>query len=181
MDQHSPSRLMSREAQNSGMGIVVGLQKMRKPIGAMAGDVADTAYASMSNSLSSLNALVSSDIDANPTIAPVLDLTNVQNGVNGLNSMMNSGMLRMDSTATLASVVDASGVNGFTQSLSKSNQSISKDTIKAIGEIRGNISELQEAILRMGVYINGGALVGQIVDGIDTQLGIRQGYKGRNM
>lgn len=181
MDQHSPSRLMSREAQNSGMGIIVGLQKMRNPIRTAAGDVADTAYNSMSNSLSSLNALVSSDIDANPTIAPVLDLTNVQNGVNGLNSMMNSGMLRMDSTATLASVVDASGVNGFTQSLSKSNQSISKDTIKAIGEIRGNISELQEAILRMGIYINGGALVGQIVDGIDTQLGIRQGYKGRNM
>lgn len=181
MDQHSPSRLMSREAQNSGMGIVVGLQKMRNPIRTAAGDVADTAYNSMSNSLSSLNALVSSDIDANPTIAPVLDLTNVQNGVNGLNSMMNNGLLRMDSTATLASVVDASGVNGFTQSLSKSNQSISKDTIKAIGEIRGNISELQDAILRMGIYINGGALVGQIVDGIDTQLGIRQGYKGRNM
>lgn len=180
----SPSKEMIRSIHFVGRGVMVGLKKITGPVRVASKAFADDAYGSLSDSLYQMNNAISADmldIDTNPTIAPVLDLTNVRNGVNGLNTMLDEGMLKMDATANMASVIDSSGVSGFTDTLSKSNQSLNKDTLSAMSEIKDTVSELKQAMLGMGFYINEGALVGQLIEGIDNQLGIRQGYKGRNM
>jgi len=180
----SPSKVMIRAMHFVGRGATKGLKQIITPVKAASKDFTEKAYGSLSDSLYQMNDIISSemlDIDSNPTIVPVLDLTNVRDGVNGLNTMLDDGMLKMDSTANMVSAIDSSGVSGITDTLSKSNQSLNRDTLTAMEEIRGTVAELKQAMLGMGFYINEGALVGQLIEGIDNQLGIRQGYKGRNM
>ena len=177
----SPSRRMKKSGRFTVQGLIEGFKEMRRPLEATASDVADSAYYSMAYALDAINASINSDLVASPTVYPVLDMSDVYYGMNQINSMIGSQAMALNTSAELATSIETSGVLGFSQQLSKSNQSLNADTIRAINNIQGDISRLEDAILNMGFYINDGALVGQIVGGIDRQLGVRQGYKGRNM
>lgn len=87
---HSPSRVFAEIGRYTDEGFVNGVKAYARKVSDAIVDMGKGAVGAMSDTLSNIADLVGSDIDAEPTIRPVMDLSNIQNGANQLFSMMKS-------------------------------------------------------------------------------------------
>lgn len=84
----SPSRVFAEMGVYSAEGLVKGLEQSSAMVGKSAEGVADTAVASLKKSLSSMSNMVISDMDMQPVIRPVLDLTDIKRGAGKLGTLL---------------------------------------------------------------------------------------------
>ena len=84
----SPSRKFIEIGKYSDQGLAVGLSKYTGVVTSAAKDVGSDAVSTLSKSLSGISKIITDDIDSNPTIRPVLDLTDVKSGVGSIDSML---------------------------------------------------------------------------------------------
>lgn len=87
---HSPSRVFAEIGRYTDEGFINGVKAYAGKVSDATVDMGKGAVGAMSDILSTIADLVSSDIDTEPTIRPVMDLSNIQNGANQLFSMMKS-------------------------------------------------------------------------------------------
>ena len=99
----SPSRVFMKLGEQTDEGFVKGLEGYSSKVGKAAEGVGSEAIDGIKSSISQIADAVNSDIDAEPTIRPVLDLTDIQNGSKKIGDMMGG----MSGTAKLA--YDTSG------------------------------------------------------------------------
>lgn len=84
---NSPSKEFAKIGRYSDEGLVVGLKSYSGKVADAAAGVGKTALNSMKNTIAGIANAVNSDIDSQPTIRPVLDLSNVETGTRRLSSM----------------------------------------------------------------------------------------------
>ena len=84
---NSPAKEMIFIGQGIDEGIVVGLEKYKGAVVSASEEVGDSAIKSISNAISGISDAIDSDIDSQPTIRPVLDLSNIESGANAINGM----------------------------------------------------------------------------------------------
>ena len=90
---HSPSRVFIEIGKYTGEGFVVGMDKTARAVALSAEDMAKGAIDNVRNSVSKIAEAVNTNIDAQPTIRPVLDLSNVASGARTLNGMLDNSQL----------------------------------------------------------------------------------------
>ena len=88
-DSNSPSKLAIQSGKWLGEGYAIGIDKMGRMVGVAGNDLGRTATDSLSYSIARISDMISSDIDSQPTIRPVLDLSDVESGAATLGSMLN--------------------------------------------------------------------------------------------
>lgn len=86
---HSPSRVFAEIGKFSMMGFANGLDKFSSLSSASAINAGNNAMNSLTSAMANISDIVSGEMDMNPTIRPVLDLSDVQNGSKQLYGMMN--------------------------------------------------------------------------------------------
>ena len=84
----SPSRVFAEMGRYVDEGFVVGMQAYAGRVVGATEDLGRSAVGSMANAVKSISDVIDDNIDAQPTIRPVLDLTNVESGAGRLNSML---------------------------------------------------------------------------------------------
>ena len=127
---HSPSKKGIEAGMYLDEGLAVGLYKYADTAGDAAEDVAKETMGSLSDALSSASDILDGDIDSQPTIRPVLDLSNIEAGADKINSLL-----------TLNPSVSAmTNVGAISSSMSK-NQNGDFDIIAAIRDLGKKISE----------------------------------------
>ena len=119
---HSPSKRAAEAGRYIDEGLAVGLSKYADVAGNAATDVAKETSNSLSDALSGIPDSV--DMDTQPTIRPVLDLSDVKNGANKVNDLFGLS----------PSVGVLSNVNAISSSMGK-NQNGSYDVISAIKDL----------------------------------------------
>lgn len=106
---HSPSTVAAEAGMFIDKGLALGLDKFAGTVSDSAEGVGETAMDSLSNAISGISDMVSEDIDSSPTIRPVLDLTDIQNGEKKLSKMLNQGQtISVDSASIKASTISNS-------------------------------------------------------------------------
>lgn len=85
---HSPSTVFAEFGQYLDEGLVVGLNKYSGKVSDSAEGVGKDAIKSMSGAISGISSAVDSDIDNQPTIRPVLDLSNIESGANTIGDLL---------------------------------------------------------------------------------------------
>jgi len=85
---NSPSKLFYRIALGIGEGIEYALGDSALGVKNSAGDLADTASSGFGNIMAKVYEVINSDMDMQPTIRPVLDLTDVNSGVSSIGAML---------------------------------------------------------------------------------------------
>ena len=80
MDAHSPSRLFMKIGSYIPQGFAIGIQNGENA-------VTESANTMISNTIAKVADAIDNGIDAEPTIRPVLDLSNVETGTKRLNAM----------------------------------------------------------------------------------------------
>jgi hypothetical protein len=83
----SPSKVMIENGEYIGEGFVIGISRWLNRANEAGKNLSSSAVDSASLALDYINRLVSSDIDTDMTIRPVLDLTDVETGMRGIDSL----------------------------------------------------------------------------------------------
>jgi tape measure domain-containing protein len=99
-------------------------------------DMADSARKGLSKAISKVADVINSDMDTQPTIRPVLDLTDIRNGASSINSMFNSTptMGVMSNLSAISSGMNAARQNGVNSDVVSAIDNLRKD----LGNVGGN-------------------------------------------
>ena len=87
---HSPSRLFKGIGQYCDLGLVNGFKEYSSKVSNASRSVGKDAFNNMKRTLSNIADNVNENIDAQPTISPVMDLSDVINGTSQLNSLLSN-------------------------------------------------------------------------------------------
>ena len=131
----SPSKLTILAGKWLGEGLIIGMDKMGEKVYRTGYALGEGATKTISSAISRVADIVNSDIDSQPTIRPVIDLSDVRSGVSAI-----SGMLNLDSQvgvranlAAISSTMNHRGQNGLNEEVVSAINKLRKD----IGNIRG--------------------------------------------
>ena len=128
---NSPSKLTILAGKWLGEGLIVGMEKMTNLVYKSGSELGSTATDTISNAIRNLSTAVDTDIDTQPTIRPVLDLTDISSGMNTLNGMLN----------TNSSVGVLANVNGINMMMNNRSQNGGNtDVISAIDRLRSDFN-----------------------------------------
>ena len=129
LDIHSPSRVMMEVGKYVDEGLVIGMDRYSSKVAKSAGYVADKIIDNFTKPLSAINDLV--DVDMNPVITPVLDLSNIQANSRRLNSMIpGNGNIALSTGAA----------NMITSSMGSVQNGVSNaEVVSAIKDLKNNM------------------------------------------
>jgi tape measure domain-containing protein len=88
LDEHSPSKVGYRIGDFFGLAFVNAIGKYSSISYRVGSEMAESAKEGLSKAVSNISDIIALDIDLEPTIRPVLDLSNIQNGTNRLHRIM---------------------------------------------------------------------------------------------
>lgn len=108
LDEHSPSKVGYEIGDFFGIAFVNAIADNTKRAYNASADMANSAKTGLKSAFDKIGRIISGEVDVNPTIRPVLDLTNVRSGANAI-----SGMLGLQpSVGVLANVGAVSSMMG---------------------------------------------------------------------
>lgn len=132
LDEHSPSKVFHKIGAFAGQGFVNGLGSYVDASGEESSNMAKKAIESIRKAMNRVADVVNDDMVTQPTIRPVLDLSNVSSGVNYMNSMLNrSGGL------SLATNIGNLGV------YNKNQNGTANDIVYAIKRLSDKVDNLE--------------------------------------
>lgn len=105
---HSPSKAFFSLGVNSGQGMINGVDSMASAVAKSSENVGKAAILAMSKSIAGMSDLIGGEINVNPTITPVLDLSNVKKNASKISSMFGLEPINVGFTTQQANIVAAS-------------------------------------------------------------------------
>ena len=110
---NSPSKRAMWSGEDTGEGFVIGLDSMSKSVYKSGYSMGEEGIAGISNSISRISDVINSDIDAQPTIRPVLDLSDVKAGAGAINGMLDANPVGiMANIGSISTMMNRRGQNG---------------------------------------------------------------------
>lgn len=121
----SPSRMFAKLGEYTDAGFVKGLESGER-------DIYDTATDIMSKTIKDIYAALNSDVETQPTIRPIMDLTDIQNGANKIGNIMNgysiAGSLQL--------------ANATANAMNRSASYVNDSTLNAINKLQDTLSNM---------------------------------------
>ena len=167
---HSPSRVFMRLGRFVTLGFAEGIGNTIGAATQASKDTGEAAIMSMRETIKRMSLEAADTLDASPRITPVLDMSNLTQGMNEINGMFDTtrsyklGAI----TSTEANAATSRKVNAVYQNGSGFDDS---NTVASINSLRGELAGLKDSISGMQVVMDGRALVGQIATPMDKALG----------
>ena len=179
LDEKSPSKAMFQVGKFADQGLINGMIFLKEAVGDSAYEVATGAVDTISAVLNDVSSIIdgSLDFDSSPTITPVLDLSNIQNGTNAIDGMLSGTRSFAFATANSAQFE----ANRLAQMNKIQATTTNADVVAALGLLRGDVNNLNESFLGTQVVLDSGALVGATARQMDNALGRIKVYKGRGI
>ena len=133
LEEHSPSKKAYEIGDYFGLGFVNALDDYSRKSYMAGSEMANSARRGLSNAISKIDNIIASDIDAQPTIRPVIDLDDIKSGTNSINSMLNS----------VSSPSVSANVNAINSMMNQRNQNgVNGDVISAINDLRKDLGNI---------------------------------------
>lgn len=176
----SPSKVFMRLGRFVTLGFAEGIGNTVGAATQASKETGEAAIMSMRETIKRMSLEAADSLDASPRITPVLDMSNLTQGMNEINGMFDTtrnyklGAI----TSTEANAATSRKVNAVYQ-----NGSIFDDsnTVASINSLRGELAGLKDSISGMQVVMDSRALVGQIATPMDKALGqkVLAGRRGK--
>lgn len=101
---NSPSRVFKEIGSGVPEGFAMGISMLSRSVTGATQDMADNAVDGAKTAMLQVTSALSSDMDVNPTIRPVLDLSDIKNGARSIDGMFGN-------TVPMSVVGNANGIN----------------------------------------------------------------------
>lgn len=118
---NSPSKLAIIAGKYLGEGLVIGINSMNNSAYKAGYGIGNKASTALSDAMTKVYDILNSDFDMNPTITPVLDLSNVHKGVGQMNGLLNTRRLTASVSTNMSGVGTFRTVGGYLGGNSTSN------------------------------------------------------------
>ena len=193
---HSPSRIMARLGGFVTEGLAIGIEGNTELVANASENLASTAISGLKDAIKAATNLTDLGIDINPTITPVLDLSNIEAGSTQLDKLTNGwNGVGISTSSTLAS----SAANSFNKtSMAKASMALetqnglsllksainsleSRESDEKLDTIVGMMTEFMPLIGQGQVVLDTGATVGALAPRMDVELGRRASMRGRHV
>ena len=193
---HSPSRIMARLGGFVTEGLAIGIEGNTELVANASENLANTAISGLKDAIKAATNLTDLGIDLNPTITPVLDLSNIEAGSTQLDNLTNGwNGIGISTSSTLAS----SAANSFNKtSMAKASMALetqnglsllksainsleSRESDEKLDTIVGMMTEFMPLIGQGQVVLDTGATVGALAPRMDAELGRRASMRGRHV
>lgn len=172
----SPSKVAIQNGKFYDQGLALGVIGNSNIVENAGRKTADSLLNTMRSIIGSIGDAINSDMDLNPTITPVLDLSEIQNGTNSLNGMFGNRSF---------SLASANGIRFEANRLEAMNKletaTTNADVVAALGLLRGDVNNLNDSMGGLQVVMDSGQLVGAISRPMDNALGRQNMYKKRGI
>lgn len=175
---HSPSRVMAGIGEYLSLGLAQGITDETDSVVQGVQDVSDTALSTMMDLAQRVGDIASDDFEYEPSIQPVVDMSDVQNGVDWLNdTLFQNGTVALNAERTAglaANVVRKAEVTKAQQEeANKADQKANPnaDIVSSVEALGEHIDSIARAVANMKVQMNGRKLVGEIINDVDEGLG----------
>lgn len=153
---NSPSRVFKEIGKYTAEGMAVGLDKYAYMAENSASAIAEGVLNNVKDPLSNVSKILNDEIDVNPKITPVVDLTSVKNGARLLNGMIGSQDMKINArTGMLAGTV------GQIQ-----NGTDNSDVIAAIKDLKDGLNTNGPSYTINGITYDDGSNVTSAVEAL---------------
>ncbi len=142
LNEHSPSKVFYKIGDFAGIAFVNALADYGQKAYKSGAEIASNARSGLSDAIRRIGSMIDSGMDANPTIRPVLDLTDIQSKTRMIGRMLNN-------TATLESSVNLGSISSM-MSLHNQNK-VNDDIVMAINKLRKDLGNVGST----SYYVNG--------------------------
>ena len=158
LGEHSPSKVFYRVGDYAGQGFINALSDYGDKSYSASAMMARSAKQGLSDSISKIKDIIGSDIDAQPTIRPVLDLSDLKTGIGAVNGLFNS-------RESLGVVANVGSINA------RMNRSIqngtNSDVVSAIDQLRKDLSSNMGNVYNIdGVTYDDGSNISEAVQAL---------------
>lgn len=133
LNEHSPSKVFYEIGDYAGLGFVNALDDYVGEAGKAGSTLAGSSIDGLKSAMSLVNDIINSDVSSQPTIRPVLDLSNVKSGANSIGSMLNGRRTISVDTRYIDAVAASMG--------GRQNGGGNDDIVKAIKDLRKDLAD----------------------------------------
>jgi hemerythrin superfamily protein len=150
----SPSKYGKETGNYIGQGLIIGIEEYSSRVYDTSSNVGKLAVNGLNEAVASMSSLIETGIDSQPTIRPVLDLSNVQNGISSMNSMFdNSSIGVLSNLRTVSSEMNSRNQNGR-----------NSDVVSAINKLGNTLNDSPKNTYNInGITYDGDSTVNQAV------------------
>ena len=133
LDINSPSKVFYGIGDYSGQGFVNALNDYGSKSYDAGSEMANSARNGLSDAISKVNDYLNSDMDTQPTIRPVLDLSDVKSGAGTINGLFskNQSIGVLSNVGTISSMMNQRNQNGA-----------NSDVVSAINKLRKDLGNV---------------------------------------
>ena len=176
---NSPSKVGEGIGKYWDLGISKGMEEGIGSIEDSSYSAGDAAINSMRDALGRINSLAEEELNTEPVIKPVLDLSNLE-GANRLGNIFTAGIGLSSGYKNAQGVIRSKDINS-TQSTAGIDPKQMNELLTETRLMREEIGNFSTELSNMKVVMDSGALVGQIGPGMDIYLGQRAVQMGRSI
>lgn len=157
LDEHSPSRVFYEIGDFAGLGFVNALDDYGDKSYRAGSEIANSARSGLSKAISKVTDLIEGNVDSQPTIRPVLDLSAVSAGAGTINDLLNMN----------PSVGVLSNLGAINSMMSKGQNGSTNDVISAINRLGKSISGMSNTTYNVnGVTYDDGSNIANAVQAL---------------
>ena len=177
IDSNSPSKVFMEIGSFMDAGLVIGMNNDSSKVENAASDMMHDAIDGASSVLGIISQLLGEELDANPTITPVLDLTDLSNGITLMNGMLDGNRMSIDAS-TAANLAANNLPQNYSSETNQNGTDLSGiyDRMAVLGD---KIAAMGDQIAKMKVVLDTGAIAGAVTDQVDENIGAKAFYAGR--
>ena len=168
-DNRSPSHVFQRVGEYLSAGLAVGIQNNADLVAEKSGEMVTTALGAVSRALAE-------GADASPTITPVLDLTNLENGMNEFKRGLAGYGLAVGTSVAVAGVAGF-GTGENIPPIASPDYSGIYDRMETLG---AQITQMEQSIMKMKLVLDTGVIAGGVSDRVDELIGQKIWLLNRN-
>lgn len=173
LDEHSPSKVGYEIGAFFGMGFVNAIDDYSDTSYIAGENIAQSAKDGLNSAIKKIADTVDGDLDIQPTIRPVVDLSDVRRSADSIN-----GMLNTQRSVYLAGKTSA-GMNSANLGVQNEVRLNNDNILREMNNLRKDISQLSNTVGKMQVVMDTGALVGAIAVPVNNALGRQSIYEKR--
>ena len=167
---NSPSKRFMWLGEDCDEGMAIGFRNGAGMVANAAANVAKGSLNVMSKTISKIGTSILDGIDAQPTIRPVMDLSEIQNGVKEANSLWGSNSMNIATSARVTKVTQPSVLDVL-------DDVVSATVNKVVASING--SDNSSLTIEVPLYMDGKQVAKATAPHINNILGVRTGLAAR--
>ena len=147
----SPSKVAMKLGGYFGEGFVIGIQKFGDKVYSAAHDMSESAVEALKSPLAIVQDILNGELEVDPTIRPVMDLSEIQNGVGLINGMTPQMSI---------------GVSSISASMNRPKVSPSEEMISELRLLRDNLNQPSNVYNVNGITYDDGSNISDAVRGL---------------